>query len=320
MLKTKSRMWIAVIGILLIGHAFAADVELVQKQNQIDIVIKGKTITTWVAKTEWTKPILFPVRTLSGTLITRGFPLEKIEGETTDHPHHTGIFFTYDGVNGMTRDKFWGATKPLPQIKQVKITEMKTDKGKGILSAVLDWNGDTGKTYLVENRTMVFYPEQKGYAIDFTMVLTAKDTTIVFEDTKEGMFAIRVADWLSEQKGTGKYLNSRGEELEKGVWGKRAEWVRLEGSKDGKTVGIAILNHPKSCNYPTYWHARGYGLFSADPLGQLDFQKGTKAENPQPFHLTLKPGQGATFKFLMLIYDGSRPKEDLEKVFKDYSK
>ncbi len=318
-MKNRHGMLFIVLLVLPIANVFAAGVKFVQKQTQIDILIQGKPVTVWMSKPELTKPILYPVRTLGGVLLTRQFPFEKVEGESNDHPHHTGIFFTYDGVNGMTRDKFWGATRPLPQIRQVKITEMKTKGNKGVLSAVLNWNGDTGKTYLVENRTMVFYPEQNGYAIDFTMVLTAKDTTVVFEDTKEGMFAIRVADWLSEQKGTGKYLNSRGKELEKGVWGERAEWVRLEGTQDGKTVGIVILNHPKSCNYPTYWHARAYGLFSADPLGQLDFQKANKVENPRPFQLTLKSGQNATFKFLMLIYDGSRSKEELEKVFKKYS-
>ncbi len=129
------------------------------------------------------------------------------------------------------------------------------------------------------------------------------------------MFAIRVADWLSEEKGTGKYLDSKGNIGEPNVWGKKADWARLEGNKDGKTIGIAIFNHPASACFPTYWHARGYGLFSADPLGQLDFLKGRNVENPQPLNFTLNPGQSALFRFRMIIYEGQKTAEQLEQAF-----
>lgn len=110
-----------------------------------------------------------------------------------------------------------------------------------------------------------------------------------------------------------------GTEKEKNVWGKRAKWVRLEGEKDGKIIGIAIFNHPDSVNYPTYWHARGYGLFAANPLGQRMFQETRGVENPQAFGLTLEPGQSTLFKFRMLIYEGPRTAEQLEKVFTEDS-
>jgi hypothetical protein len=125
---------------------------------------------------------------------------------------------------------------------------------------------------------------------------------------------------LSEEKGTGRYLDSNGNTGEPNVWGKRGPWARLEGNKDGKTIGIAIFNHPQSVNYPTYWHARGYGLFSANPLGQFDYQKGTKVENPQPLNFTLNPGQSALFRFRMIIYEGPRSPEQFERQFEDFAK
>ena len=139
------------------------------------------------------------------------------------------------------------------------------------------------------------------------------------------MFAIRLAQWLTEntdskyQLGTGAYLSCNGDEKQEGVWGKRAEWVRIQGNKDGKTVGIAILNHPTSTNYPTYWHARGYGAFSANPLGQYAFQKSHRAENPKPFNLTLDKGERASFKFRVIIYDGPRTKQQLDSEFRKYT-
>ena len=147
---------------------------------------------------------------------------------------------------------------------------------------------------------------------------------VEFGDTKEGMFAIRLAQWLTEntdaryQLGTGAYLNCNGDEKEKGVWGKRAEWVRIQGNKNGETVGIAILNHPRSTNYPTYWHARGYGAFSANPLGQYAFQKSRKVEDPEPFGLTLNKGETAPFKFRVILYDGPRTKQQLDEEFREY--
>ncbi len=149
--------------------------------------------------------------------------------------------------------------------------------------------------------------------------MRALDERVVFEDTKEGMFGIRVAHWLKEKGGTGRYLSANGDETEANVWGKRAPWVKLEGQKDGKTAGIAILNHPESVNYPTFWHARGYGLFAANPLGQYVFEKNRKAPDPKPFRLTLKPGEKARFLFRVILYDFSRTREQMEARFKAYA-
>ena len=135
------------------------------------------------------------------------------------------------------------------------------------------------------------------------------------------MFAIRVADWLSEDKGTGKYLDSDGNMGEPTIWGKKTTWVRLEGIKDGKIIGIAIFNHPTITCFPTYWHARGYGLFSANPLGQLDFLKGRNVKNPQPLNFTLYPNKsGLLFRFRMIIYEGQKSAEQLEKEFQAFAR
>ena len=55
------------------------------------------------------------------------------------------------------------------------------------------------------------------------------------------------------------------------AWGKASPWVDYVGPVDGKTVGVAILNHPLSFRYPTTWHVRMYGLFAANPFGWHDF-------------------------------------------------
>ena len=96
--------------------------------------------------------------------------------------------------------------------------------------------------------------------------------------------------------------------------------MRLEGNKDGKPLGILMLNHPSSINFPTFWHVRGYGLFAANPLGQLSFEKGRKVENPTELKLTLQQGESAFFKFRMIFYEGKKTKENCDKDFETYIK
>ena len=290
-------------------------VRFVPADGRVDVLINGRQMTSYLYTSDLTKPVLYPVKTISGIKVNRDYPFEQVEWESKDHPHHVGIFFTYDKVNG---NGFWNNTTSPPQISHVEFVEITDGMEQGTLSVVLAWVGKNGKRLLREDRSMVFRAKDKNIFIDFSMTLMAMDTTIVFEDTKEGMFAIRLAHWLKEKGGTGKYTSSNGDKGAAEVWGKRAEWVRIEGHKDGQQVGIAILNHPSSQNYPTYWHARDYGLFSANPLGQSVFQKEVGLEAPEPYNLTLAPGESALFKFRMIIYEGTMSKEQLDREFDNY--
>jgi hypothetical protein len=297
---------------MVAGCNSSSNIEFVQGEDKIDVNIDGKLFTSYVYKSELVKPILWPIYSPLGVEMTRGFPYKEVEGEAHDHPHHTGIFFTYDmNKNGI----FWNSPKPPPQIKHVEISEMKN----GTLSTVMNWTSTTGKVLLQEDRTMVFSTIPTGVAIDMTMKLTAKDTVAVFEPTKEGMLAIRVAHWLKERGNTGEYLSSNGDKKAENVWGKRAEWVTLQGNKEDAKVGIAIMNHPSSENSPTYWHARNYGLFSANPLGQDKFQAAHKVP-VDGYELKLQPGESALFKFKVLIYDGHMDMVGLDRLYTAYAK
>jgi hypothetical protein len=291
-------------------------VEFVRGDKRIDVMIEGKHFTSYRYEETLTKPVLYPVKTPSGVVVNRSFPLVRVEGESEDHPHHVGVFFTYDRVND---DGFWNNATSPPQVEHVEVTTMRSGVGKGKLSTVMHWVGKSGTTLLQEKREMTFAAGKNEYVIDFEINLTAQDEEVVFADTKEGMFAIRVADWLREEGGSGTYLSSNGDETEENVWGKRARWVSLQGAKEDKTVGIAILNHPRSLNYPTYWHARRYGLFSANPLGQGDFETRRGLENPQWLNLTLEPGETAKFAFRMVVYEGARSEDELEEHFRGYT-
>ena len=326
-------MLLAVTAVYCYGKGPVKKIEFIRGEDKIDIMAGDRLLATYMYDENLSKPFLYPVKSPSGEVVTRWWPLKEVKGESNDHPHHTGIYFTYGNgeVNGNT---FWGnrdvpprtGDDRFPQIRQVKLGKVKGGKGKGVIKATYHWVDSVNTPILEEDRMMEFIAGENEYTIDFTIRLSALDRTVTFEDTKEGMFAIRVADWMAEGnekssiKGTGEYLNAEGDKSEKGIWGKRSPWVRLEGEKDGKTIGIAIYHHPESVNFPTYWHARGYGCFAANPIGQYDYQRGTRVKDPQKRSYTLKPGEEGLFKFRMVIYEGSRSKGEFDKEFEQFSK
>jgi hypothetical protein len=312
-------------------------VEFIKSENRIDVMIAGELFTSYLYGENMTKPLLVPVRTPSGIEVSRRRPLTEIEGGSTDHEHHVGIFFAVDLVNGV---KFWNNTGLSPQIRHVEITEAAGGVGTGKLSTVANWVDENKQVLLEEKRTMLFVAGEHEYAIDLSIDLTAKCQSVLFEDIEEGMLAIRVSDYLRESdpeispqkgrplpnesvSGTGRYFSSNGDVTAKNVWGKRARWVALQGVRQNKVIGVAILNHPASINYPTYWHVRDYGLFSANPLGQGDFQRQRprkyRKNKVMPFQLTLEQGETVHFRFLVIVYEGFRTNQQIEERFKKFA-
>jgi hypothetical protein len=115
---------------------------------------------------------------------------------------------------------------------------------------------------------------------------------------------VDAAPAVSTNPATGVYLTSENVEGT-AVWSTRGRWCTLTGNSGGHVVTIAILDHPKNPNYPTYWHARGYGLFAANPLGQHIFDP----KAPE-LGFRLDQGQSATFHYRVLLIDGkSSPSE-----------
>src|SRR5713226_42597 len=83
-----------------------------EQAHRVDISIDGQPFTSYIWPTTLKKPVLYPLRTAKGTIVTRGFPLEQRPGERVDHPHHAGLWFNYENVNGID---FWNnsdAIKP----------------------------------------------------------------------------------------------------------------------------------------------------------------------------------------------------------------
>ncbi len=303
--------------VALSASVLLAQVKLTQAPDRIRIEIDGKHFSDFVTSADSTKPYLHPLRTAGGKQITRSYPMDLVDGEKRDHPHHRGLWFTHGDVNGWD---FWaneksqkGVGKGRGEVRTVKIKELKSGKKNGSLSTVHEWFDGTGKKLITETRTMTFYSDPVLRTIDFDATLTANEEA-VFGDTKEGFFALRLVRALEEESG-GLMTNAQGASSEKSVWGKRSEWVDYAGTLDGEKVGVAILEHPSSPRHPTYWHSRAYGLFAANPFGVRDFTRDKSANGA----LTLKQNEAARFRYRVIIHPGDSKTFDAAAAFKKYA-
>jgi hypothetical protein len=281
----------------------------------VKVEIDGKVFAEFHPGVDAHKPFLAPIYTASGKMVTRQFPMEKVAGESRDHLHHRGLWFSYDDVDGV---KFWenDPSYTKPHLGTITVTEAKFKDGRksGTLAMKADWKDENGKVHLTEDRTMTFHSEGEARIIDFDIKLTAADK-VSLGDTKEGAFAIRLADSMAEKNKKGQMVNAEGEKGMAKVWGHKSKWVDYSGPVDGETVGVAMIDHPKNPRYPTYWHSRDYGLFALDPFGQKAF------DDKQPeSQWTIEKGQSIRFRWRVVVHSGDAASANIEKLSEEFAK
>jgi hypothetical protein len=310
-------VWAAAFAVL----PASAQVDVKPDGDRIYVSIDGKPFTTFFMGPDVPKPYLHPLRSASGKIVTRGFPMEKIEGEPTDHQHQRGVFFGHMLVNGTN---FWAnefdyKEKNLGKIVLRELGEAKGGKKSGSIVATFNWIDQDKKLVLTEKRTMKFYSDPSVppvlRMIDFEFVLIPNGK-VTFGDEKDGLFAIRVHPGLQEDKGPGKMTNAEGKEGEKNVWGQPSNWVDYVGTVDGEQLGIAIFDHPSNLRHPERWHARGYGLFAVNPfmLSQVVNDKTQKGD------YVLEADQTLRFEYRVVIHTGDTKSAGIEALYQRYLK
>lgn len=313
-------------------------------KTSVDVSVGGKPFTSYFFPGESVlkKAVLFPLISAKGTTITRGYPMAPRAGERVDHPHHVGMWLNYEDVNGF--DYWNNSTNIIASLQTHKMgtivhsSIIKQDAKKGLLVVSADWidNDGKGQKVLQEKTTYVFSGTADSRTVDRITTLTAVADRVLFKDVKDGMFAIRVArqleipsnkpDVFTDAHGvetkvpvmdntgvSGDYLSSEGVKGE-AVWSTRAKWMNLHGEMDNHPISVTIFDHPSNVSYPSYWHARGYGLFAVNPLGAKVFSNGKDERN-----LTLKKGESVTFRYRTLLSDRLNTKEELDKIQAEFS-
>lgn len=307
------------------SRAQTEKVTLTRKADTIEVSIGGKPFTTYHFDSNIAKAYLQPLRNAHGTVVTRGFPVgddipADHEHDRSLEPHQRPMYFGHGDIGGYD---FWseevfkkyyghGDHSRFGQMVLRKIDEMKSGSNSGTIRATFDLVGDQ-KPFAEETQEFTFHGDRHSRIIDCEFVIRANHGSLKIGDTKEGTFAIRVAPELAAP--TGAMVNSEGGEGEPQIWGKRANWVDYDGVIDGQKLGIAIFDSPDSFRHPTYWHARGYGLFAANPFGTKEFLR----DPTQDGNYTIPDGKSIRFRYRVLIHDGDYKDAQVADKYQQYA-
>ncbi|MEX2260937.1 MAG: PmoA family protein [Bryobacteraceae bacterium] len=279
---------------------------LEQRDGKIEVKLDGKLFTGYHYSDRWDKPFLHPILSGSGEVVTRGWPVDPLPGDSNDHTWHRGLWYGHGDVNGVDfwREKGRDLTgrmipKRPPQPKGDRIT------------ADLALVAPDGKHHGTIRESLRFYSDDAARYIDIEVTLMADaGMPMKFGDTEEGALGFRFSDDFREDRGA-KMRNSEGA-AGKPIWGKRARWTDYSVERKGKPLGVAIMDHPSNPRHPTYWHARDYGLNSVNPFGVRDFTK----DKSQDGSLTVPAGGKTVFRYRVAIHEDADP----EKLYQTFAK
>jgi methane monooxygenase PmoA-like len=268
--------------------------------ERVEVHVDGKPFTALHADKAANKLYLHPVLTASGKRVTRAFPMEKIEGESTDHPHQRGVWI---GAEHLNEFDFW-ENDPLDnhanagRVLLEAVSDVQSGAADGRFTIHANWVAPDRQTKIVETRTMSFRADGPNVrAIDIDLRLTAKQQ-VTFADNHDAILGLRLATEFEEGHG-GKAVNAEGLTGWEKLRGSRSAWVDWRATVGGEDVGVAVLDSPQNFRYPTPWHVRDYALLFASPFASRDY-----APTAPDFSLTLKPGDDLKLRYRILVHSG----------------
>jgi hypothetical protein len=306
-----------------INGEFFTDFYFRMAQHPALMTDKNGNTTTNPTRHTYFYPLMGP----GGVNMTRSWPMKPdAEGEEKDHPHHRSLWFSHGAVNGVD---FWGESAKSGKIQHAGFAEVTSGADSGVIRSTNKWVAPDGKVVCTDERTFRVYNRPSNERLfDFEVTIKAPaDRDLLFGDTKEGSMAVRINEEMrvshgKGKPGTGHIVLSTGVRDDappaKGdtvTWGKRSDWCDYWGKIDGKTVGIAIFDHPSNPVHPTPWHVRDYGLFAANPFGIHDFEK----KEPGAGNLNVPAGQSITFKYRFYIHEGDEKQAKVAERYKEYT-
>jgi Methane oxygenase PmoA len=311
---------------MLSAVVHAAQVELKQSRDHIDVLIGSKAFTTYYFGPDAAKPYLSPLQTATGIVISRPFPVgnDASMGDpkaSSFEPHQRPLYFAHGDIDGLNFwaeavfRKYYGehSRQAYGHMVHSKTEEVRTGPDSGRIRSNFALQDPNGRVIGEEVQDFTFRGDDRSRTIDCAFILKAGDGPITMGDTKEGTFGIRLGPDLSAP--LGHMVNSHGGQGEKEIWGKPADWVNYYGTVSGRSVGIVVFDHPKSFRHPTTWHARGYGLLAANPFGLREFAKDPQKDGSW----SIPEGSSLNFRYRVLIYDGNLSSAQIAEAYRQYA-
>ncbi|MEX0323702.1 MAG: PmoA family protein [Puniceicoccaceae bacterium] len=311
------------IALVIPAAAFAGSFEIEEKADAVVIKSDGKLVTRYLFKER--RPVFFPFIGPAGQSMTREWPLNPDSGkpESTDHVHHAGIWFAHGDVRNTPEEKFsdyWHKTT----IEHIGFVDFENNAKKDKFIAQNRWIGNDGKAQARDRRTVSFGKKDGVLWLDFTIrIIAMKNKQVILGDTKEGTFSIRVPESMTIETNSkelrhlskGNIITSEGV-TGKESWGKRGKWCAYTGPVEGKDTVIAMFDHPDNPRHPTWWMARHYGLFGANPFGISYFEEKERGTGD----MVIPAGESVTFRWRMVFLDGAFDEKVVEKYYKAFAK
>ncbi len=176
----------------------AIDLIVNEAEKKVDVLVDGTLFTSYIYPDQIKKPVLWPLMSPAGNMLTRSFPMVNKEGDRSDHPHHVGVWLNYGDVNGLD---FWNNSEAIAPEKREdygtifhrSIDKAESSKGSALLETSAVWESPDHTEMLEEHTSFSFLVSEQWRIIDRTTTLKALLDEVRFTDNKEGMFAIRVA-------------------------------------------------------------------------------------------------------------------------------
>lgn len=316
----------SVLGGTAVSSCVAADskagsgVQIAGLPDRLRVEINGKLFTEYFFK-DVPRPYCYPILGPQGIPMTRNWPMKDTPGEEHDHQHHRSFWFAHGAMNG---HDFWSEQKEFGKTIHESFTKIRSGQKEGVIQSRNKWTAKDGMVVATDERTLRIYNRPDNERLfDFEITLHPANGDLTFGDTKEGTFALRLAETMrlkANKENTGKpgghIVNSEGQR-DDATWGKRAKWCDYYGPVGGRTLGAAIFDHPKNPRFPTWWHVRDYGLFAANPFGQHDFEN---LPNKTAGNLIVPAGQSVTFRYRVYLHEGDDQESKVAEHYADFIK
>ena len=243
---------------------------------------------------------LFPVNTPSGE--------RAVDFAPDDHPHHRGVFLAWHSTKGKQKADFWGWGEWAPTegrvIENRSVKLVRADAKRGVVLVHNEWM--VGEDVMIREETVIVARQQgRAYVIDLTYRLTPT-VDVTLDQTAFGGFCAK-----TRKDGKAVYTNPTGpvklpdpHHLKPQTnWPAAAWYDRTIELESGKTIGVAVVNHPD--NPPTTWH-------NLPPIAMV---------NPcivAPGAVTIKKDQPLVLRYRLVVHDGATPKQLLSRLSSEW--
>lgn len=280
-------------------------VSLREGEGQYDFLISRELFTSYIVRPEVARPYCYPVLGPGQVEVTNFGP--------EDHVHHRSLYVAHGDINGYDN---WSEMEGHARTVNQQCTIVTQGPVYAELLAENDWETAAGEKLLAERTCLrVYNLPQEVRLMDWDITWTAAYGGVFFGDTKEaGTLSVRVAESMEEDRG-GRIANAYGAVGESECWGQPAPWVDYSGPVEGRILGLAIFDHPDNFRYPTPWHVRGYGLFTANCWALHDFTGDWSKRGDY----ALPAGQSLHWRFRIYIHEGDEQQGAVAERYLDFA-